>query len=59
LKEENKNVIWQKWVSKDKRSNTKIVILALVVNVEVFIKYSAVFDGNMSDSNTIPEIIKD
>jgi len=45
--------------SKEKRNDAKLVVLALVINVEGFIKYSAIFDGSMSDSKTIPEIIKD
>jgi len=45
--------------SKEKRSDAKLVVLALVINVEGFIKYSAIFEGNMSDSKTIPEIITD
>jgi transposase len=33
------------------------VVLALVVNMEGFIKYSAIHEGNMSDSKTLPEMI--
>lgn len=43
--------------SKEKRSDCKIIVLALVVNVEGFIKYSNVFEGNMSDSSSLPQII--
>lgn len=43
--------------SKEKRSDCKLVVLALVVNVEGFIKYSNIFEGNMSDSKSLGEII--
>jgi hypothetical protein len=43
--------------SKEKRSDCKLVVLALVVNVEGFIKYSNIFEGNTADSATIPKII--
>jgi hypothetical protein len=43
--------------SKEKRSDCKLVVLALVVNVEGFIKYSNIFEGNMSDSESLPNII--
>ena len=44
--------------SKEKRSDCKLVVLALVVNVEGFIKYSNVFEGNKSDSKSLPDIIE-
>lgn len=43
--------------SKEKRSDCKLVVLALVVNVEGLIKYSNVFEGNTTDCNTLPSII--
>ena len=43
--------------SKEKRSDCPLVVLALVVNVEGFIKYSSVFNGNMSDSKSLGEVI--
>ena len=43
--------------SKEKRSDAKLIVLALVVNVQGFVKYSNVFEGNMSDSNSLPLII--
>jgi hypothetical protein len=43
--------------SKEKRSDCKLVVLALVVNVEGFIKYSTIFEGNTTDSTTLPQII--
>nr|WP_027470434.1 hypothetical protein [Saccharicrinis fermentans] len=36
--------------SKEKRSDAKLVVLALVINVEGFIKYSSILEGNMADS---------
>jgi hypothetical protein len=43
--------------SKEKRSDCKIVVLALVINPEGFIKYSSVFEGNMQDCKTLREIV--
>jgi hypothetical protein len=43
--------------SKEKRTDCKLVVLALVVNVEGFIKYSNIFEGNTSDSQSLPKII--
>lgn len=43
--------------SKEQRSDAKLVVLALVVNIEGFIKYSAIHEGNMSDSKTLPQMI--
>ncbi|HZL10168.1 MAG TPA: hypothetical protein VFC65_09230 [Prolixibacteraceae bacterium] len=43
--------------SKEKRSDAKLVVLALVVNPEEFIKYSSVLEGNMADSRTLKGMI--
>ena len=43
--------------SKEKRSDAKLVVLALVVNPEGFIKYSSVLQGNMSDPKTLDGMI--
>ena len=43
--------------SKEKRSDAKLVVLALVVNQEGFIKYSSILEGNMSDSKTLEGMI--
>jgi hypothetical protein len=43
--------------SKEKRSDCKIVVLALVVNAEGFTKYSGIFEGNMQDVKTLQTII--
>jgi transposase len=44
--------------SKEKRSDAKIIVLALVVNREGFLKYSDIFEGNTSDSSTLEHIVK-
>ncbi|MDR2972018.1 MAG: IS1634 family transposase [Bacteroidales bacterium] len=44
--------------SKEKRSDCKIVVLAMVINVEGFIKYSCIFSGNMQDPQTLENIVK-
>jgi len=43
--------------SKEKRSDARLVVLAVVVNVEGFLKYSQIFEGNMSDTNSLQKII--
>lgn len=45
--------------SKEKRSDAKIVALATVINAEGFIKYSRIYQGNISDSETLEETIKE
>ena len=44
--------------SKEKRSDCKIVVLALVINPEGFIKYSGIFEGNMQDCKTLEGVVK-
>ena len=43
--------------SKEKRSDAKIVVLALVVNPEGFIKYSSILNGNMNDAASFAGMI--
>jgi hypothetical protein len=43
--------------SKEKRSDTKLVVLGLVINPEGFIKYSSILEGNMTDSKTLEGMI--
>jgi hypothetical protein len=43
--------------SKEKRNDCPLIVLALVVNVEGFIKYSTIFSGNMADCKTLGEIV--
>lgn len=43
--------------SKEKRSDAKLVVLAMVVNVEGFIKYTAIHEGNIADCNTLSTMI--
>ena len=43
--------------SKEKRNDTKLVVLALVVNIYGFIKYSAIHQGNMADCKNLSLII--
>jgi transposase len=44
--------------SKEKRNDAKLVVLAVVVNTEGFLKYSQIFEGNMSDSKSLSCIIE-
>ena len=43
--------------SKEKRSDAKLIVLALVVNTEGFIKYSSVLEGNIADCITLSAMI--
>ena len=43
--------------SKEKRNDARLVVLAVVVNAEGFLKYSQIFEGNTSDSKTLQQII--
>ena len=45
-------------VSKEKRSDAKLIVLAVVVNVNGFLKYSQFYEGNMSDSTTLVKTIR-
>jgi transposase len=44
--------------SKEKRGDAKLVVLALVVNTEGFIKYSSVLQGNIADNKTLSAMIE-
>lgn len=44
--------------SKEKRSDAKLVVLAMVVNIEGFIKYSAIHEGNFSDTSSITPLLE-
>jgi hypothetical protein len=43
--------------SKEKRNDAKVIVLALVVNPEGFIKYSSILEGNVSESSTLVGMI--
>jgi transposase len=43
--------------SKEKRNDARLVVLALVVNIYGFIKYSAIHEGNMTDSRNLSLMI--
>lgn len=43
--------------SKEKRTDARLVVLAVVVNTEGFLKYSQIFEGNISDCATLGKII--
>jgi Transposase DDE domain len=44
--------------SKEKRNDAKIIVLALVINQEGFLKYSNVFEGNTCDSKALPDMVE-
>ena len=43
--------------SKEKRNDAKLVVLALVVNIYGFIKYSCIHEGNMADCKNLSLVI--
>jgi len=43
--------------SKEKRTDCRIVVLAVVINREGFLKYSNIFEGNMADCKTLETVI--
>jgi len=43
--------------SKEKRSDARLVVLAVVINPEGFLKYSNIYQGNMADCKTLEDII--
>lgn len=45
--------------SKEKRSDCKQVVLAAIVNEYGFLKHSKIYEGNVSDSKTLVEIISE
>jgi transposase len=44
-------------VSKEKRSDARLITLALVVNVEGFVKYSQIYRGNIADPATLESTV--
>ncbi len=44
--------------SKEMRKDARLIVLAVVVNREGFLKYSNIFEGNMSDSQTLCSVIE-
>ena len=43
--------------SKEKRSDARLVVMAVVVNTEGFIKYSTIYEGNKADCKTLADMI--
>ena len=43
--------------SKEKRNDARIIVLAVVTNREGFLKYSNIFEGNMSDCKTLETVV--
>lgn len=43
--------------SKEKRSDCKLVSLALVVNAQGFVKYSKIYEGNIYEAHTLAAIV--
>lgn len=43
--------------SKEKRSDCKLLVLALCINAEGFIRYSSILAGNTADPDSLPDMI--
>lgn len=43
--------------SKEKRSDAKLIVLAVIINSEGFLKYSDIFEGKTSDCSTLKVMI--
>ena len=43
--------------SKEKRSDCKLLVLALYINREGFIRYSSILAGNTADPNSLPDMV--
>ncbi len=43
--------------SKEKRSDCKLLVLALCINTEGFIRYSAILEGNTADPKSLPDMV--
>ncbi len=43
--------------SKERRNDAKLVVLAMVINIEGFIKYTAIHEGNIADCSTLESMI--
>ena len=44
--------------SKEKRGDARLVVLAMVINIEGFIKYSAIHEGNYADTSDIKTLLE-
>lgn len=43
--------------SKEKRTDAKLIVLAVIINSEGFLKYSDIFEGNTTDCSTLKTVI--
>jgi transposase len=44
--------------SKEKRNDARLVVMAVVINPEGFIKYSTIYEGNKADCKTLVDMIE-
>ena len=43
--------------SKEKRNDCKLLVLALAINTDGFIRYSAILEGNTADPKSLPDMV--
>lgn len=53
----HQSILAQYGRSKEKRNDAKLVVLAMVVNIEGFIKYTSIHQGNIADCKTLSSMI--
>lgn len=44
--------------SKEKRSDCRLLVLALAINTEGFIRYSSILEGNTADPDSLPDMVE-
>lgn len=44
--------------SKEKRNDCKLLVLALCINTEGFIRYSSILEGNTADPRSLPDMVE-
>lgn len=44
--------------SKEKRSDCKLLVLALAINTEGFFRYSSILEGNTADPQSLPDMVE-
>jgi len=44
--------------SKEKRGDAKLIVLAMVINIEGFVKYSAIHEGNYANTSDISKLVE-
>ena len=46
------------FLSKEKRSDCLLLVLALAINIDCFIRYNAILTGNTANPDSLPDMVK-